>query len=147
MTDILALAGKTLPPSDWFTIDQPRINAFADATLDHQYIHIDPERAAQTPFGGTIAHGFLLLSLMPKLLSEQQVLPDNVQMAINYGFDKIRFISPVKVGSTVRLCASIQSIEQRSPGKYLQRLAVTLEIKGQEKPALIGEWLNLFVCQ
>ena len=147
MTDFLAHAAKSLPPSDWFTIDQERIHRFADATLDHQYIHIDPEQAAQTVFGGTIAHGFLLLSLMPKLISEQLIFPDNMLMAINYGFDKVRFINPVKVDSAIRLCASIQSIEQRSSDTYLQRLDVILEIEHQEKPALICEWLNLFVCE
>lgn len=137
---------KLLPPSEWFLIDQSRINNFADVTEDHQFIHIDPERAKQTDFGGTIAHGFLSLSLLTKLSEGCLPTPDNVVMGINYGFDKVRFINPVKCGDEIRFSGSIIAMEPRGEHQFLQKRAVTVEIKGQDKPALVCEWLVLYVC-
>ncbi len=137
--------GKPLPPSQWFTIDQTRINQFADVTEDHQYIHIDPERAKQTELGGTIAHGFLSLSLLPKLAEGSLPIPENSVMGINYGFDKVRFLNPVRPGDAIRFCATVVSVEDKGDQRCLQKLAVTVEIKDQQKPALACEWLNMFV--
>lgn len=136
---------KPLPPGEWFLIEQPRINDFADVTEDHQYIHIEPERAKHTDLGGTIAHGFLSLSLLPKLAEGSLPVPDNSVMGINYGFDKVRFLNPVRPGDHIRFCGQVLSIEDKGDQRRLQKLAVTLEIKGQEKPALACEWLNMFV--
>jgi len=115
-TDQLAsYIGKEVGVSDWITVDQDRINQFADATGDHQYIHVDPERAAQTPFGGTIAHGFLTMSLMVVMGYEGSLKLDNSVMGINYGFDKLRFINPVKVNSQIRGRFVLLSAEDRNP--------------------------------
>ena len=139
--------GKTLMPSDWFLIEQSRINQFADVTLDHQYIHIDQQRAAETDLGSTIAHGFLVLSLLPKLIEKSLITPDNIVMGINYGFDKVRFLNPVRPGDKVRVTGEVIDIQDKGDGRYLQKVAVTVEIKGQEKPAIFCEWLNMFVVQ
>ena len=147
MTDFVENIGKQLIPGNWFTIDQARINAFADVTLDHQYIHVDEERAAKTELGGTIAHGFLILSLMPGLIKDSLLTPNNMVMGINYGFNKVRFLNPVHCHDEIRLMATIESIEQRGDNGYLQQLATTVEIKGKDKPALACEWLNYFVCE
>ena len=137
--------GKTLQPSDWFLIEQSRINQFADVTLDHQYIHIDPERAAQTDLGGTIAHGFLMLSLLPKLVEKSMLTPEGMVMGINYGFDKVRFLNPVRPGDRVRVTGAVLDMQDKGDGRYLQKLGVSLEIEGVDKPAVVCEWLNLFV--
>ncbi|MEX2469349.1 MAG: MaoC family dehydratase [Pseudohongiellaceae bacterium] len=139
--------GKEVGVSDWLEIDQQRINAFADATGDHQYIHVDPERAAQTPFGTTIAHGFLTMSLMVPMGYEGALKLENTVMGINYGFDKLRFINPVKVGSRIRGRFELASAEQKKPGHYLLKHNVTVEIEGEEKPALVAEWLGMTVVQ
>ena len=125
--------GKDLGASDWVTLDQDRINTFADVTEDHQFIHIDPEKAAQTPFGGTVAHGFLTLSM----------LTENTVMGVNYGFDKVRFVQPVRAGQEVRSQVKPLSVMERAPGQYLIKSEVTVEIKGEDKPALVAEWLGL----
>jgi len=137
--------GKKLKPGDWFLIEQSRINQFADVTEDHQYIHIDQQRAAESYLGGTIAHGFLVLSLLPKLIEKSLITPDNIVMGINYGFDKVRFLNPVRPGDKVRVTGEIVDIQDKGDGRYLQKVAVTVEIKGQEKPAIFCEWLNMFV--
>ena len=139
--------GKTLMPGDWFLIEQSRINQFADVTLDHQYIHIDQQRAAETDLGSTIAHVFLILSLLPKLIEKSLITPDNIVMGINYGFDKVRFLNPVRPGDKVRVTGEVVDIQDKGDGRYLQKVAVTVEIKGQEKPAIFCEWLNMFVVQ
>ena len=139
--------GKKLKPGDWFLIEQSRINQFADVTEDHQYIHIDQQRAAESYLGGTIAHGFLVLSLLPKLIEKSLITPDNIVMGINYGFDKVRFLNPVRPGDKVRVTGEIVDIQDKGDGRYLQKVAVTVEIKGQEKPAIFCEWLNMFVVQ
>ena len=138
---------KKLKPGDWFLIEQSRINQFADVTEDHQYIHIDQQRAAESYLGGTIAHGFLVLSLLPKLIEKSLITPDNIVMGINYGFDKVRFLNPVRPGDEVRVTGEVIDIQDKGDGRYLQKVAITVEIKGQEKPAIFCEWLNMFVVQ
>jgi acyl dehydratase len=138
---------KTLDPSAWLTIDQGMINTFADATRDHQFIHVDEEKAAQTPFGTTIAHGYLTLSLVSSFLGECGIGPNNTVMAINYGSDKIRFLQPVKVNSEVRAHAMLMAVTERMPGEILLKTKMTIEIKGEDTPALVAEILSLFVVQ
>jgi len=126
-------------------IEQSRINQFADVTEDHQYIHIDQQRAAETDLGGTIAHGFLVLSLLPKLVAKSLITPENIVMGINYGFDRVRFLNPVRPGDRVRVTGTVLDIMDKGDGRYLQKLGVSLEIEGKDKPAIVCEWLNLFV--
>ncbi|MGC1301300.1 MAG: MaoC family dehydratase [Caulobacteraceae bacterium] len=130
--------------SEWLLVDQGMIDRFADATGDHQFIHIDPERAARTPFGGTIAHGFLLLSLLPKLNASTGRRPAEVRMGVNYGFDRVRFVSPVRSGSRIRSAATLISIEEKRPGQFQQQMEVTLEVEGLDKPALTAVWITQF---
>lgn len=138
--------GKEVGVTDWLEIDQDRINLFAEATGDHQYIHVDPERAAKTPFGTTIAHGFLTLSLLSMLGSKNGGIKlDNAVMGINYGLDKLRFLNPVKVNSKIRARFELASAEEKKPKHYLMKHNVTVEIEGEEKPALIAEWLGMTV--
>jgi acyl dehydratase len=132
---------RDLGATDWVTLDQERINQFAEATGDHQWIHVDPEMAAQGPFGGTIAHGYLSLSLLPGLLPEVLTV-EGARMGINYGIDRVRFTAPVPVGSQVRVKAKLLSAERRGEG-VLYKLGVEVEIKGGDKPALVGEVLYL----
>ena len=135
--------GKDMGESDWLEIDQDRINQFADATLDHQFIHVDSEKA--TPlFGSTIAHGFLSLSLTAGMPAPQ-VAPENMTMAFNYGLDRVRFLTPVNVGSKVRTKAKLLSVDDKGDGRYLVKNEVTMEIEGQEKPAFIAEALTMYV--
>ena len=135
--------GKELGRSEWLTIDQERINLFAEATGDFQFIHVDPVKAAQTPFGSTIAHGFLSLSLMPKLMEDILILPEGVKMVVNYGLDSVRFIQPVKVNSKVRLKVDMVEVTEKKPGQWLLKATATLEIEGSDKPAYIAEPLSL----
>ena len=137
--------GEEVGASSWLTVDQPRIDAFADATEDHQFIHVDPATAAQTPFGGTIAHGFLSLSLLSRMGAEAMLLPDGLKIAINYGFDRIRFLAPVKSGKRVRGRFVLDSVEEKAPGQLLVRHKVTVEIEGEDKPALTADWLGLML--
>lgn len=138
--------GKEVGLTDWIEVDQERINQFADATGDHQYIHLDAERAAQTPFGTTIAHGFLTLSLLSMLSGMGGGLKlENTVMGINYGLDKVRFLNPVKSGVKIRARFVLASAEEKKPGNYLLKHNVTVEIDGEEKPALIAEWLGMTV--
>jgi acyl dehydratase len=132
---------QDLGSSEWVTIEQRAIEQFADATGDHQWIHVDAEKAAQGPFGGTVAHGYLSLSLIPALL-EQVLRVSDARMGVNYGIEKIRFTAPVPSGSEVRLNATLLSTERRGEG-VLFRLGVTIEIRDEEKPALVGEVLYL----
>lgn len=146
--DISGFLGKEVGLTDWIEINQAQINKFADATGDHQYIHVDEDRAAETPFGGTIAHGFLTLSLLSKLSSMNGGIKlKNSVMGINYGLDKVRFVSPVKVNSRVRARFELVSAEEKKPKHYLLKHNVTVEIEGVEKPALIAEWLGMTVVQ
>jgi acyl dehydratase len=135
--------GKELGHSEWLTIDQERINLFAEATGDFQFIHVDPVKAAQTPFGSTIAHGFLTLSLIPKLMEDILVVPEGLKMVVNYGLDSVRFIQPVKVGSKVRLKVELTDATEKKPGQWLLKATTTLEIEGEAKPAYIAEPLSL----
>jgi acyl dehydratase len=137
--------GKDLGESDWFTVDQDRINAFADATNDHQFIHVDLEAAKATPWGTTIAHGFLSLSLLTFLTASAGIIPEGMVMAINYGSDKVRFLEPVRVGSEVRAKVRLADVKEKGPGRYLFKTHVTVEIKDSEKPALIAEILSMFI--
>lgn len=140
-----AKVGEVVGTSDWVEVSQAMIDKFADATGDHQFIHIDPEAAAKTPFGTTIAHGFLSLSLMP-MLSAKADLPrlDGIKMGVNYGGDKTRFLAPVKSGKRVRGHFKLLKIEEKRPGQYQQTMEYTLEIEGEDKPALIAEWISQF---
>ena len=135
--------GKELGRSEWLTIDQERINLFAEATGDYQFIHVDPVKAAQTPFGGTIAHGFLSLSLIPKLMEDILVMPQGLKMVVNYGLDSVRFIQPVKVDSKVRLKVELSEVTEKKPGQLLLKAIATLEIEGTDKPAYVAESLSL----
>ena len=135
--------GKELGRSDWLTIDQERINQFAECTGDHQFIHVDPEKAKLTPFGTTIAHGFLSLSLVPKLMEGIMIMPKGLKMAVNYGLDSVRFIQPVKVGSKVRLAVTLVDATEKNPGQWLLKARVVLEIEGQDKPGYVAEPLTL----
>jgi len=138
-------AGRDLGTSSWHSIDQEKINLFAEATGDHQWIHVDPARATQGPFGGTVAHGYLTLSLLPMLMSEVISVTD-AQMGVNYGTEKIRFTAPVPSGSRVRLHAKLQRAERRGPG-VVYHVGVEIEVEGQEKPALVGEVVYLAAGQ
>jgi acyl dehydratase len=135
--------GKELGKSEWLTIDQERINQFAECTGDHQFIHVDPEKAKLTPFGTTIAHGFLSLSLVPMLMEKIMIMPRGLKMAVNYGLDSVRFIQPVKVNSKVRLVVTLTDATEKNPGQWLLKARAVLEIEGQEKPAYIAEPLTL----
>ena len=143
--ELLEMAGREGEPSSWLEIDQDQIDLFADATRDRQFIHVDPEKAAQTPLGTTIAHGFLTLSLLPYLGEENGVVPEGLLMAFNYGLDKLRFIQPVPVGSEVRLTSKILKVTEKDPGRILVSAEATVEIKGEAKPALVAETLTMFV--
>jgi acyl dehydratase len=140
---IRSRVGQEVGVSSWLTIDQERIVEFADATEDRQFIHVDPEAAARTPFGGTIAHGFLSLSMLSRMAAEAMLVPEGVRMAVNYGLDRVRFLAPVKSGKRIRGRFRLDSIEEKAPGQYLFRHTVTVEIEGEEKPALTAEWLGL----
>ncbi len=143
--DLQARIGEELGVSDWIEVGQERINEFAEVTEDRQFIHIDQEAAARTPFGGTIAHGYLTLSLLPKLMEGIHFAPHNTVMAINYGADKLRFLAPVPSGSRVRARMKLMEIVNKRPGHYVVRGGVTMEIEGADKPALSVESLSLFV--
>jgi acyl dehydratase len=145
LADIRARIGQEVGVSGWITIDQGRIDAFAEATEDRQFIHVDPAAAAQTPFGGTIAHGFLTLSLLSRMGAEAMLTPDGVTMAVNYGLDRVRFLAPVRSGKRVRGRFTLDSVEEKAPGQWLMRHVVTVEIEGKEKPALTAVWLGLII--
>lgn len=138
--------GEELGVSGWLTVTQADVNTFADVTRDHQFIHVDPEKAKQTPFGGTIAHGFLSLSLLSYFAEDGAgVWVEGASIGVNYGFDKVRFIHPVRVGARIRARATLVSAEEKVPGQYLLKSAITVEIDGADKPALIAEWLTMAV--
>ncbi len=139
------LVGKELAPSDWLEITQERVIQFADATNDHQFIHVDNAKASQTPFGGTIAHGYLTLSLMSYFGMQSGVLPEGLVMAVNYGSDKVRYLAPVPVGARVRARMKIAAVSEKNPGQWLIKTDVTIEIEGQETPALVAELLGLYI--
>jgi acyl dehydratase len=145
-TEIDSVIGQEVGVSDWITIDQDRINKFAEATLDDQFIHTDPEKA--TPiFGSTIAHGFLSLSLVAGIPFSQNIglVLEGTKMALNYGLDKVRFLSPVPVNSEVKIRMKCIEINEKNPGQFLAKTEVTMEIKGVDKPAFIAETLSMYV--
>jgi acyl dehydratase len=143
LDEIRSRVGQEVGVSSWISIDQPRIDAFADATEDRQFIHTDPQAAASTPFGGTIAHGFLTLSLLSRMGTEAMLLPEGMNMGVNYGLDRVRFLAPVGSGGRVRGRFILDSAEEKAPGQILVRHSVTVEIEGAEKPALSAVWLTL----
>lgn len=132
--------------SDWIVVDQAMIDRFADATCDHQFIHVDPVRAATTPFGGTIAHGFLTLSLLPHLQNSiSRPAAPAASIEVNYGLDQVRFIHPVRSGSRIRAASTLVSVVEKTPGSFQQTLKMTVEIEGADKPALVALWHILFM--
>ena len=141
--ELADLIGTELGVSRWFEIDQARIDAFAEITEDRQFIHVDPEAAKATPFGGTIAHGFLTLSLASAMTYDAVPPLEGVVMGVNYGFDKLRFLAPVPVGSRIRGRFRLLSAEDKGNGRWLLKHELTVEIEGSEKPALIAEWLGM----
>jgi acyl dehydratase len=141
---ISSRVGEEVGVSGWLTVEQERITAFADATDDRQFIHVDPEAAAQTPFGGTIAHGFLTLSLLSRMGAEAMLIPDGVRMVVNYGLDRVRFLTPVASGKRVRGHFVLEAVEEKAPGQILLRHEVAVEIEGEDRPALLAQWLTLF---
>ena len=145
LTEIKNAVGREVGVSSWILVDQAKIDAFAGATEDRQFIHVDPAAAAQTPFGGTIAHGFLSLSLLSAMGAEAMLVPDGIKIAINYGLDRVRFLAPVRSGSRVRGRFTLDSVEEKAPGQWLLRHNVSVEIEDEEKPALAALWLTLIL--
>ena len=141
--DLGSLVGTDTGTSDWIEIEQDRVNQFADVTEDHQFIHVNPEMAKMTPFGGPIAHGFLTLSLLAKFAEQGGLVLEGVKMGVNYGFEKVRFLAPVKVGKKVRGHFKLKAAEEKRPGQYLLTYEITVEIDGEEKPALVADWLAM----
>jgi acyl dehydratase len=139
LADMKAKVGEMIGTSGWFAIDQGRIDHFADTTEDRQFIHVDPEAAKATPFGGTIAHGFLTLSMLSAMMDALE--KPTVQMTVNYGFDKVRFLSPVKSGKRIRGHFKLLALDEKRPGQWQQTVEVTVEIEGEDKSALIAEWI------
>lgn len=144
--ELLGSAGQSLPVTDWFTVTQSQIDAFADCTHDHQFIHTDPQQAAQTPFGGTIAHGFLSLSMLSYFAQSFGLEVNGAQMGINYGFNKVRFISPVKVDSRIRCHARVVEVTEPNPNQFYVTYDVTIELEGNDKPALVAQWIGIQVA-
>ena len=141
--DIKFKVGQEVGVSPWITISQADIDTFADVTGDHQFIHVDPEAAKATPFGGTVAHGFLTLSLLSQMAAHAMLIPDNVKMGVNYGFDRVRFIAPVRAGKRVRGRFTLARLDEKNPGQLQFVHNVVVEIEGEEKPALTAEWIGL----
>jgi acyl dehydratase len=135
--------GQEIGISPWITISQADIDAFADVSGDHQFIHVDAEAAKATPFGGTIAHGFLTLSLLSQMAAHVMLRPESVKMAVNYGFERVRFIAPVRSGKRVRGRFTLARMDEKNPGQYQFVHNVVVEIEGEEKPALIADWIGL----
>ena len=143
--DIAKKTGETLGTSEWVEMSQDRINQFAEATGDHQFIHVDEEKAKMTPFGGTIAHGFLTLSMIPYLSANSDMpRPDGVKMGVNYGGNKTRFVSPVRAGKRIRGHWKLVEMIEKNPGQWQQTSEITIEIEGEDKPALVCEWVMQF---
>lgn len=143
--ELEAAAGREFGPSDWLQVDQARINRFAEATIDHQFIHVDPKAAAATPFGTTIAHGFLTLSLVPFLTAGLTPAPKGLTTVINYGLNRVRFLQPVKVDSEIRASIKILEVRRKGRSRVLMTSEVTIEIRGEKRPALLAEALILFI--
>ena len=144
LDELVAAQGSELGPTEWLEVTQDRVNTFADATDDHQWIHVEPDKAANGPFGGTIAHGLLTLSLIPHF-SHQLYTVKNITMAINYGYNKVRFITPVKVGAKIRARAELTKVDQLDGGAQAT-MTTTVEIDGAEKPAAVAESIVRFLA-
>jgi acyl dehydratase len=142
VAEMKAMLGKEIGLSDWLEVNQEKINAFADITEDWQFIHVDPDRAARTPFGGTIAHGFLTLSLLSAMAMDAIPRLENTTMGVNYGFDKIRFLSPVAAGARIRGRFKVISADELKPGELTLKYQVAVEIEGRDRPALTAEWIS-----
>lgn len=140
---ILTRVGTEVGVSDWLLVDQTMIDRFAELTGDRQFIHVDPVRAAYTPFGGTIAHGFLVLSLLGGMVMVVDIAMAGATMGVNYGFDRIRFVAPVRSGRRIRGRFTLRSMEERSPGRWMSTIDATVEIEGETKPALTAQWVTL----
>jgi acyl dehydratase len=147
LAEIRDRIGEETGVSNWLLVDQARIDQFADATEDRQFIHVDPDAAARTHFGGIIAHGFLTLSLLSRMGVEAMALPEGLMVAVNYGLESVRFLAPVRAGKNVRGRFVLDGVEDKGPGKVLIRHRVTVEIEGEDKPALAALWLSYFVIQ
>lgn len=145
ITDLKKQVGTELGVSEWHEIDQDRVSAFAAVTEDFQFIHVDPAKAVETPFGGTIAHGFLPLSLLSVMFAEVVGDISGTGMSLNYGFEAVRFISPVRTGKSIRGRFNLQACKERQPGQWQLELVVSVEIDGEDKPALVARWLVLLV--
>jgi len=146
--ELPTLIGRTLAPSDWILVDQARIDAFAACTDDHQFIHTDPERSRrESPYGTTIAHGFLTLSLIAAHQPADFPRPDDLGVTVNYGLDRLRFMSPVPAGARVRLLTTVTEVQTKGPGRMLVKTEKTMEIEGGAKPAYVAEQLTLFVAR
>ena len=141
--DLQARIGQEIGLSDWVDVTQDMVDRFADLTDDHQFIHVDPVAAAGTPFGGTIAHGFLVLALLSKLGRAAEFILEGVQMGMNYGFDRVRLMAPVRTGKRIRGRFVLKDLVERAPGQWLSTLTVTVEIEGEAKPAVVADWLGL----
>ena len=141
--DIKFKVGQEVGVSPWILVDQESINRFADVTGDHQFIHVDPEAAKATPFGGTVAHGFLTLSLLSQMASHVMLVPEGVKMGVNYGFERVRFIAPVRSGKRVRGRFTLARMDEKNAGQWQFVNHVVVEIEGEEKPALIADWIGL----
>ena len=146
LEDLRAKVGQETGVSRWIVVDQKRIDGFAEVTGDRQFIHVDPVSAAKSPFGGTIAHGLLTLSFIGEM---QEVFPkiSDLQMGVNYGFDKIRFLAPVRSGASIRARCKLADMTERKPGTWLCRYLVTIEVQGSDQPAMIADWLILNVAR
>lgn len=143
LDELRGMVGTEIGVSRWITVDQDMINRFADVTDDHQFIHLDPVRAkAETPFGGAVAHGFLTLSLLSTMIYEAGPALKGIASSVNYGFDRIRFISPVLSGSRIRGRFFLAELDESKPGEVTYRQDVTVEIEGADKPALVARWIG-----
>lgn len=142
LEELQAKVGKVIGTSRWFEMDQQRIDHFADTTEDHQFIHVDPEAARTSPFGQTIAHGFLTVSMLAPMMESALAKPD-VKMSVNYGFNKLRFLAPVRSGKRIRGTFKLTELAEKRPGQWQQAVEATIEIEGEDKPALVADWLGL----
>jgi acyl dehydratase len=141
--ELQARLGQEIGLSEWVLITQDMIDRFADLTDDHQFIHVDPVAAAKTPFGGTIAHGFLVLSMIASMGRAAEFVLEGIQMGMNYGFERVRLMTPVKTGKRIRGRFVLKDLVERSPGQWLSTMTVTIEIEGESKPAVVADWLGL----
>jgi acyl dehydratase len=148
VAELHSLTGQALAPTPWIVIDQARVNAFAACTDDHQFIHVDPERATrESPFGGTIAHGFLTLSMIGGHQPADFPAVSDLRLVVNYGLNSVRFMNPVRTGSRVRVNTRILSVANKGPGRVLLKLEKTMEVEGEARPAYVAEQLLLYVSQ